>query len=217
MIYSDVRTPLNKNAITPIKIKSIFSYNASTQKFKYTFNIDAPANINKPKLNVTFYVLKSETENGSYREIARLPVKNISYLRDYPIEFTRGTGYYKVKVELQSLSQGANVISPVYGSVQLFNRTGKAWNFNYVDKVSGKSLPKPPANYSKNQIHKRPSDLNKQYKTWYDGRYNVNLNLTGYEVHHIRPLAYGGDNSMGNLIHLNKSYHSNVTAWWSGY
>lgn len=80
--------------LRPSRLRVFFHTNASTQKFKYTFNIDAPTTINKPKLNVTFYVLKSETENGSYREIARLPVKNISYLRDYPIEFTRGTGYY---------------------------------------------------------------------------------------------------------------------------
>ena len=38
-----------------------------------------------------------------------------------------------------------------------------------------------------------------------------------YDVHHIKPLAYGGSNDYSNLIHLPKATHTSVTSWWAGY
>lgn len=88
---------------------------------------------------------------------------------------------------------------------------------NYTDQLSGKSIFEPTTNWAKQSLHTRPSNLNKTYKTWYDQKYNTNLNLSNYDVHHIRPLAYGGNNTTGNLIHLDKTFHKGVTAWFAGY
>ena len=55
------------------------------------------------------------------------------------------------------------------------------------------------------------------YYNEYKRRYGVTLNSSLYDVHHIKPLAYGVDNSFSNLIHLPKSIHKTVTSWFSGY
>ena len=130
------------------------------------------------------------------------------------------TGYYKVKVTSQIKPDWSNSYNPArtvnvyYG---LLNRTGKLWTASYTDKKSGKTLGKPRADYVKNTIHKRPSNLNTKYYNEYKSKYGVTLNSSLYDVHHIKPLSYGGDNSFSNLIHLPKSTHKTVTSWFAGY
>lgn len=38
-----------------------------------------------------------------------------------------------------------------------------------------------------------------------------------YELHHIRPRAYGGTNDLDNLVPLSTEDHRQYTGWWSGY
>ncbi|WP_409978469.1 HNH endonuclease signature motif containing protein [Anoxybacteroides rupiense] len=39
-----------------------------------------------------------------------------------------------------------------------------------------------------------------------------------YEVHHIRPREYGGNNDYSNLIPLPSSFHRKVVnPWWTNY
>ena len=83
--------------------------------------------------------------------------------------------------------------------------------------VSGKSLPMPPANYAKGATTTRPSNLADTYYNTYTANTGVTLNRSLYDVHHIRPLAYGGSNAYSNLIHLPKATHTQVTSWWAGY
>jgi len=99
----------------------------------------------------------------------------------------------------------------------LSNRTGHAWNLIFLILVSGKSLPMPPANYAKGATTTRPSNLADTYYNTYTANTGVTLNRSLYDVHHIRPLAYGGSNAYSNLIHLPKATHTQVTSWWAGY
>lgn len=55
------------------------------------------------------------------------------------------------------------------------------------------------------------------YYNAYTANTGVTLNRSLYDVHHIRPLAYGGSNAYSNLIHLPKATHTQVTSWWAGY
>ena len=55
------------------------------------------------------------------------------------------------------------------------------------------------------------------YYNTYTANTGVTLNRSLYDVHHIRPLAYGGSNAYSNLIHLPKATHTQVTSWWAGY
>lgn len=122
----------------------------------------------------------------------------------------------EVTIKRASYKDGiySDVITKDFGHV---GRTGHVWTYNYSDSVSGKSMSEPPTSYVKEALYTRPSNLNTKYKTWYDSVYNTNLNLTGYQVHHIRPLAYGGNNEMYNLIHLTEAWHSAVSGWFQGY
>ena len=66
----------------------------------------------------------------------------------------------------------------------------------------------PPANYAKGATTTRPSNLADTYYNTYTANTGVTLNRSLYDVHHIRPLAYGGSNAYSNLIHLPKATHT---------
>lgn len=140
---------------------------------------------------------------------------NSEYGVDYTWTVPAKTGYYYVAytiTDYDNATSGSGVTTTA-----LSNRTGHAWNFNFSDSVSGKSLPMPPANYAKGATTTRPSNLADTYYNTYTANTGVTLNRSLYDVHHIRPLAYGGSNAYSNLIHLPKATHTQVTSWWAGY
>ena len=205
-----------------IKVKISASYDSKNKMHVWNFNVDIPTSIFvKPPLKLKVQILRSNTENGTYSNYGILKdFGNVNTIKNYKHSVPAKTGYYKVKLISQLKPDGSNSYLPAktvntyYG---LLNRTGKLWNASYTDKKSGKTLGKPRAYYVKNTIHKRPSNLNTTYYNEYKRRYGVTLNSSLYDVHHIKPLAYGVDNSFSNLIHLPKSIHKTVTSWFSGY
>ena len=205
-----------------IKVKISASYDSKNKMHVWNFNVDIPTSIFvKPPLKLKVQILRSNTENGTYSNYGILKdFGNVNTIKNYKHSVPAKTGYYKVKLISQLKPDGSNSYLPAktvntyYG---LLNRTGKLWNASYTDKKSGKTLGKPRADYVKNTIHKRPSNLNTTYYNEYKRRYGVTLNSSLYDVHHIKPLAYGVDNSFSNLIHLPKSIHKTVTSWFSGY
>ena len=46
---------------------------------------------------------------------------------------------------------------------------------------------------------------------------NAKINWKEYEIHHMRPLKYGGTNALSNGIALKKNVHAKFNAWWSNY
>lgn len=53
-----------------------------------------------------------------------------------------------------------------------------------------------------------------EYKATYgDPKWDWSL----YDLHHIRPVAFGGTNDLSNLIPLPKAVHSTITGWFNGY
>ena len=97
----------------------------------------------------------------------------------------------------------------------LTNRTGHEWVYSFSD--TGKTLPMPRADWTKGATHQRPNNLADTYYTTYTQMTGKTLIRSLYDVHHIQPLSYGGDNSYSNLIHLPKALHSQVTGWFNGY
>lgn len=75
----------------------------------------------------------------------------------------------------------------------------------------------PRADWPAGATSTRPSNLATKYYADYKNATGKELNSKLYDVHHIRPLAYGGDNSYSNLIHLPKDLHTKVTSWFAGY
>ncbi|WP_218639268.1 HNH endonuclease signature motif containing protein [Paenibacillus sp. FSL H7-0326] len=201
-----------------ININHDYSYDASKLEHRHTFNIDAPGTLINPPVDAVFKIMRSDTQYGTYTEVKRLAVSNASYITDHVVSIPRRTGHYKAVIELYPRRTTDFIASPVEGSSKLINKTGNLWIFIFSDSTSGKSLERPPANYVKGYLHDRISNLNTVYKNWYDSTYpNADLNLSLYDIHHIKPLEYGGSNAMSNLIHLPKALHGSVSGWFNGY
>lgn len=174
----------------------------------------------KPNIKLTAQLKGSFTTlSGSYSNVGgsvyHTYTSNSEYGVDYTWKVPAKTGYYYVAytiTDYDNATSGSGVTTTA-----LSNRTGHAWNFNFSDSVSGKSLPMPPANYAKGATTTRPSNLADTYYNTYTANTGVTLNRSLYVVHHIRPLAYGGSNAYSNLIHLPKATHTQVTSWWAGY
>ncbi|WP_429843392.1 HNH endonuclease signature motif containing protein [Brevibacillus sp. FIR094] len=70
-----------------------------------------------------------------------------------------------------------------------------------------------------NQREPRESGMRGLYIDWYENKYGTpDFSWDDVDIHHIIPLAYGGDNSYDNLIPLPKDFHrKDVTPWWASY
>jgi hypothetical protein len=100
----------------------------------------------------------------------------------------------------------------------LYNKKGVRYP-SYKDPISKKVMTIPSSavwpEVPKPDRTKRQG--RSKYTKWYDSTYKP-LIWREYEVHHIKPLAYGGSNDKRNLIPLKRSYHrSVVTPWWNAY
>lgn len=186
--------------------------------FTWYYNVDCPSSlIFKPDITVKLELQACFTwENGLYSTLAwqsQLVDSNIDYGTNWIFTTDAKTGYYRYKYAIVVESD----LAPTYKetSTVLYNRTGHKWTFSFTD--TGKVLPKPRADYVKKQIYLRDSTLPARYYREYTQKTGITLDSSKYEVHHIRPLSYGGNNDYSNLIHLPKDIHSAVTGWFNGY
>lgn len=188
--------------------------------FTWWFNTDCPTSpINKPNIKVTVQLQGDFTTGSSFSNVGS-PVyhtykTNAEYGINYTWTSTAKTGYYRLKYTITDYDNGGSATG--YTNKNLWNKTGHIWEFSFSDSASGKSLPTPPANYTKGATSTRPSNLAATYYATYTSNTGITLNSSLYDVHHIKPLAYGGSNNYSNLIHLPKATHKNVTSWWAGY
>lgn len=190
----------------------------SSGTFTWYFNVDCPSSlIFKPDITVKLQLQASfTTESGSYSTLgsySQLIDSNVDYGTDWTFTSTAKTGYYRYRYAIVHESDP----TPVYKDTSsvLYNRTGHKWTFSFSD--TGKVLPKPRADYVKGQIYARDTSLPARYYTEYTQKTGITLDTSKYDVHHIQPLAYGGNNDYSNLIHLPKDIHSSVTGWFNGY
>ncbi|SEF66853.1 HNH endonuclease [Paenibacillus sp. UNC499MF] len=112
------------------------------------------------------------------------------------------------------------------GGAFLLNRKGASYPLNYSDPQSGIKLYVPPTDLPINPID-RSSDYRSKFESHYvqswGNPYKFSWNQV--EIHHMKPLKYGGSNDVYNLIPLmnynNSSSsilkHSQLTSWWASY
>lgn len=209
----------SERKLIPVVLKVKYQYNSKTKEFDISVNADAPTALNKPDISLAVTVKQATSKNGAYLSISNgyKEFGKINYIMDYKISIPAATGHYKVYCEVKSLnSSQAIAVADNNIYIGCINRTGHIWTSNYTDKISGKSVSEPYTAWKKEQIYNRVN-VKDPYKKWYDSTYSTNLNLTGYDVHHIRPLAYGGSNDVSNLIHLQATFHQKITNWFAGY
>lgn len=191
---------------------------SSGGKFTWWFNVDCPTSpFVKPNITLTAQVKGNFTNGIGFSSVgiskSHTYKTNEEYSVDYTWTTTAKTGYYYIHYTLTDHDAGQTKTDNTES--KLFNRTGHVWNFYFSD--TGKSLPMPRADWTKGTIYQRPNGLNDKYYQEYAQKTGKTLNKSLYDVHHIQPLSYGGDNSYSNLIHLPKDLHSQVTGWFNGY
>lgn len=204
----------------PIEIYNIRGglQKTSGGKFTWWFNVDCPTSpIKKPNIKLTAQVKGNFTNGSSFSNVGssayHVYTTNAEYGVNYTWTTTAKTGYYYLSYTLNDFSSGKTKYKST--DPRLFNRTGYVWNFTF--NAIGKTLTKPRADWKKGAIHSRPSNLANTYYNTYKSKTGKTLDRSLYDVHHIQPLAYGGNNNYSNLIHLPKSLHTKVTNWFKGY
>ncbi len=190
--------------------------------YTWWYNVDCPTSpLHKPNIRVTAQLKGNFTNGaGTFSNVGTSTSHNYTTNADYKVDYTwttpAKTGYYYVQFTLTDYDAGGKTITKKSGT-ELWNRTGHLWEFYFTDSDSGKSLPMPPANYIKGELYKRDTSLPASYYKRYTEQTGITLNNSLYDVHHIQPLEYGGNNDYSNLIHLPKTLHSRVSGWFRGY
>lgn len=89
------------------------------------------------------------------------------------------------------------------GNEVLVNTYGKTYPLDYYDPQSNIWLWEPPANLSRN-VQTRSSDYRTKFMEYYKKNWGAPTEFTWsqVEIHHMRPLEYGGSNAVSNLIPL---------------
>lgn len=203
----------------------VFKLNAGLQKYSsgiYTwyFNVDCPsALIFKPKVTVLVQLQVDYTNGyGIYQNVGTPQIvelnSNFDYAEDYTFTTASKTGYYRFYWEIYAKNSTTAGLDA--SASMLLNRTGHPWFFEFSDGI-GKTLPLPRADYVKGATCIRDSTLPNRYYVTYTNITGIELDRDLYDVHHMQPLSYGGNNDYDNLIHLPKNVHTAVTGWFNGY
>lgn len=200
--------------------KYTFGYDSKTKNLIFYVNIDCPSHlIIKPNISIAMELKKGNTKYGSYTTVVpKTEPQKVGYLTNYSVEYP-GTNHYKFTIYLTSNDPNLTISTPSATDYSCRNRTGNLWGFYYTDPNSHVSISEPPTNWAENQ-QQRPSNLNKTYQNNYNATYGTNIVVgsdVGIDVHHVRPLQYGGSNNMSNLIHIDHNFHQQITGWFRGY
>lgn len=214
-------------------------YRQKKGKFAFTVSV-APFTENPVEVNLKVIISRADTKNGVYIPKGYKTLENIKFNTPYDILCERGTGHYKVSFQL-TCPRLTYTIKPLnnkqlqkYLGKDYFclNRTGHLWNYNTdakdpeTNKLTGTIMREPPSNYEKmdfreyrlardeNQRAVYVEEYNRRHGTKYTQSY---FSKKGYDIHHMRPVRYGGPTTFENLIHLNKFTHVLVTSWFRGY
>ncbi|AWM17244.1 HNH endonuclease [Bacillus inaquosorum] len=134
-----------------------------------------------------------------------------------------GTSFYKREFSASVVwKDSPPVVDSKTSSPFLANK--KAVLYPYAKNSHNKKVMPAPAYANMKVIpvedrEKRDKKIRDKYKSWYKKKYgDPKWNWDDYEIHHIIPLQYGGDNDMNNLFPLKKDFHrKTVSPWWAGY
>ncbi|MFI8714908.1 hypothetical protein [Brevibacillus brevis] len=206
--------------------------NADDGKVYGRVKIDNVYSTEKPdKILVNIDFKKGISRNGSYSShvgtVAEFSKNQIysgatSKYFSYPVEKTY---YWKTTGKANVYINGG--IAASFGLAEspelLLNKKGVRY-LSYKDPLSKQELTEPYfTNWSKSSDSRcrlTPSEVT-AYRNWYDNNYGPIQWRTGnknnYDIHHIRPCAYGGTKSYDNLITLPVEQHKVITNWWTNY
>lgn len=135
----------------------------------------------------------------------------------YEYEIPKSTGFYK-KEFITTMTSGGKKASKVVPDSKyvLFNK--KLSKFpDFTDKWSKKVASDIRTDWPKGQKYKRVATVKMQVE--YEKEYKVKPKWKQDEIHlhHIRPVAYGGNSKIENYLAIPADKHTKITSWFTNY
>ena len=88
---------------------------------------------------------------------------------------------------------------------------------SYKEVYSNKALHTPPTNLKVKQ-NARSTSFRKNYIADFKKKYpKAKIKWENYDIHHMRPLKYGGTNAVSNGFTATKTQHKSLNSWWANY
>ena len=126
------------------------------------------------------------------------------------------TKYFMIRLK----GDGWTTIGSQDSSNFLFNKKASKYP-EYTCPKSGKyAVPPYYTNFKAERLATWNTNDRNNYIKWFNATYNNGKdpwNWDEYQVHHIRPLSWGGLSDYGNLVPLKKTIHPTWTTWWLSY
>ncbi len=170
----------------------------------------------KKELNVSIY-LQRKYSGGEWNTKAKLENRKLGGLIFNTLSVScksKTTSFWRVKVITSgSLPSEDAIIST---KAALVNKKCEAYPIAF-EPYSKKKVKVPSTTWKIDQ-NERDVQFRKKYISSFKKKYpNAKINWKEYEIHHMRPLKYGGTNALSNGIALKKNVHAKFNAWWSNY
>lgn len=163
------------------------------------------------KINLYLYNKKTGdllyTKQAEKENIKVTSTTNVSVSKD-----VTATRFWKMKLK------GSVGTIDINGTKKsgLLNR--KANKYPAEKEVYTKRVPEVPPTNLKKDPNERERHFRDNYIKWFEKKYpKANVTWSNYEIHHVRPLAYGGSNDISNGIALKPEQHRKYTTWWVSY
>jgi len=126
------------------------------------------------------------------------------------------TKYFMIRLK----GDGWTTIGSQDSSNFLFNKKASKYP-EYTCPKSGKyAVPPYYTNFKAEVLDTWTSAKRDKYRKWFADTYNGGVkpwDWSEYNVHHIRPLQYGGLSDNGNLIPVKIALHKSYNTWWGNY
>jgi polyhydroxyalkanoate synthesis regulator phasin len=172
--------------------------------------------------------LKASASKGGYVYDTITETTTVDLLEDAElVEDIADTAYWHWDSIVYANESGGQVpASTGIGSPELINKKGRDYPLGYSDPQSGIVLYEPPTILSVNQ-QVRDNQFKSKFETHYENNWGspTEFSWSQVDIHHMRPLKYGGSNAMSNgipLMNFSSSHsvipkHSYLTSWWASY
>lgn len=215
MLFEDATeimiSPSDDTSITTRNLGSLFFLNLEQgSKGNAKATIQSIASVLQTD-NITLYVYSGTSENSC----STFVTSSSFTLRGWTsksISFPASRRYFRVSAYINGQYGGDRI--------KLFNTSGVPYP-QYTCPHSGIIVPEPSLYLNKvpNPVAALTTTQRNNYLRYYEQAYSngQQLNWSRWEVHHIRPRAYGGTHSYSNLVPLPAPIHTTFTSWWAGY
>ncbi|WP_157890125.1 S8 family serine peptidase [Paenibacillus sp. DMB5] len=203
----------------------VFNINPFNKDGKMNFQVKPVLTFGfKPKsTDYNIRILTAPSGDGPWTQISSQSCENLPGLKGCIASIANRTAYWKASVTVTFKWKDGSTETHSKDSVRILtNNLGNPFPL-YRDSWSGQSLGFPRTDWVKlpeSQRTPRDPELRQKFIAWYVVKYGrPNFDWADYDIHHIRPLAFGGTNDFSNLIAIPRTpeHQKYVTPWFANY